>query len=104
MTETGFAEYRSFGLSQNGDCTDLFENLCVNSLKEDLANATPFNPPLFSLSFLASLLQSKRPICYVISYLLQRGGVGEHGDEAGEAGGRHHVSTQLPRPSVLQGE
>jgi hypothetical protein len=37
------------GLSQDGACTDLFENLSVNSLKGDLSNATTFNPPLFSL-------------------------------------------------------
>ncbi len=37
------------GLSQDGACTDLFENLRVNSLKGDLSNATTFNPPLFSL-------------------------------------------------------
>jgi hypothetical protein len=37
------------GLSQDGACTDLFENLSVNSLKGDLSNATTFKPPLFSL-------------------------------------------------------
>ncbi len=37
------------GLSQDGACTDLFENLSVNSLKEDLSKATTFKPPLFSL-------------------------------------------------------
>jgi hypothetical protein len=37
------------GLSQDGACTDVFENLNVNSLKGDLSNATTFNPPLFSL-------------------------------------------------------
>ncbi len=37
------------GLSEDGACTDLFENLSVNSLKRDLSNATTFNPPLFSL-------------------------------------------------------
>ncbi len=37
------------GLLQDGACTDLVENLSVNSLKGDLWNATPFNPPLFSL-------------------------------------------------------
>jgi hypothetical protein len=36
-------------LSQDGACTDFFENLSVNSLKEDPSNATPFKPPLFSL-------------------------------------------------------
>ncbi len=37
------------GLSEDGACTDLFENLIVNSLKGGLSNATTFNPPLFSL-------------------------------------------------------
>ena len=37
------------GLSEDGACTDLFENLSVNSFKGDLSNATTFNPPLFSL-------------------------------------------------------
>jgi hypothetical protein len=30
------------GLSQDGDCTDLVENLSENSLKGDLLNATTF--------------------------------------------------------------
>jgi len=37
------------GHSQDGACTNLFKNLCVNSLKGDLSNATTFNPPLFSM-------------------------------------------------------
>ncbi len=37
------------GLSEDGACTDLFENFSVNSLKGGLSNATTFNPPLFSL-------------------------------------------------------
>jgi hypothetical protein len=38
------------GLSQDGACTDLFEDLGVNSLKGDLSNDdTTFKPPLFSL-------------------------------------------------------
>jgi hypothetical protein len=37
------------GFSQDGACTDLLENLSVNSLKRDLSNALTFNPPLFSL-------------------------------------------------------
>ncbi len=37
------------GHSQDGACTDLFENLSVNSLKGDFSNATTFKPPLFSL-------------------------------------------------------
>ncbi len=37
------------GLSQDGACTDLVENLSENSLKGDLSNATTFNRPLFSL-------------------------------------------------------
>ncbi len=37
------------GLLQDGACTNLFENLSVNSLKGDLSNGTTFNPPLLSL-------------------------------------------------------
>ncbi len=37
------------GLSEDGACTDLFENLSVNSLKRGLSNGTTFNPPHFSL-------------------------------------------------------
>jgi hypothetical protein len=37
------------GLAQDGACTDLFENLSVNSLKGHLSNDNKFNPPLFSL-------------------------------------------------------
>ncbi len=37
------------GISQDGACTDLFENLSVNRLKGDLSNDTIFKPPLFSL-------------------------------------------------------
>ncbi len=37
------------GFSQDGACTDLLENLSVNSLKGVLSNVTTFNPPLFSL-------------------------------------------------------
>ncbi len=37
------------GLSQDGACTGLFENLIVNSLKGGLSNDTTFKPPLFSL-------------------------------------------------------
>ncbi len=36
-------------LSQDGACTDSFENFRDNSLKGGLSNATTFNPPLFSL-------------------------------------------------------
>ncbi len=36
-------------LSEDGACTDLSENLSVNSLKGDLSNATTSNPPFFSL-------------------------------------------------------
>ncbi len=36
-------------LSQDGACTDSFENFGYNSLKGGLSNATTFNPPLFSL-------------------------------------------------------
>jgi hypothetical protein len=37
------------GLSQDGACTDLYENLSVNSVKGYLSNDTTFKPPLFSL-------------------------------------------------------
>jgi hypothetical protein len=37
------------GLSENGACADLFENLSLNSIKGDLSNATTFNPSFFSL-------------------------------------------------------
>jgi hypothetical protein len=39
------------GLSDDGACTDLSENLCVNSLKRDLSNATTeaSNTPFFSM-------------------------------------------------------
>ena len=36
-------------LSQDGACTNLFENLSENNLKGDLSNDTTENPPLFSL-------------------------------------------------------
>jgi hypothetical protein len=39
----------SFRPLKDGACTNLFKNLCVNSLNGDLSNATTFNPPLFSL-------------------------------------------------------
>jgi hypothetical protein len=35
------------GLSEDEACTDLLENLCVNSLKGGLSNAITFNPPSF---------------------------------------------------------
>ncbi len=37
------------GLSQDGACTDSFENFRENSLKGDLLNNITLNPPLFSL-------------------------------------------------------
>jgi hypothetical protein len=37
------------GLSQDGACTDSFENFRENSLKGDLSNDITFNPPLFLL-------------------------------------------------------
>jgi hypothetical protein len=39
-------------LSQDGACTDLFENFSENSLKGDLSNNTTLNPPLFSFSLM----------------------------------------------------
>jgi hypothetical protein len=38
------------GLSQDGACTDLFENFSENSLNGDLSNNTTLNLPLFSLA------------------------------------------------------
>jgi hypothetical protein len=38
-----------FGLSQDGPCTNLFENFRDHSLKQDLSNNTTVNPSLFSL-------------------------------------------------------
>ncbi len=37
------------GLSEDGACTELSENLSMNSLKGDLSNATTSKPPFFSL-------------------------------------------------------
>ncbi len=37
------------GLSQDGACTDSFENFRENSLKGDISNDIFFNPSLFSL-------------------------------------------------------
>ncbi len=45
------------GLSQDGACTDLFENLSVNSLKGDLSNVTSFKPPLFSMVNIFKLIK-----------------------------------------------
>jgi hypothetical protein len=39
------------GLSQDGACTDSFENFCENNLKGDLSNDITLNPPLFSLVY-----------------------------------------------------
>jgi hypothetical protein len=50
MIETGFALRGAvLGPSQDGACTNLFENFSENSLKGDLSNDTTNNPPLFSL-------------------------------------------------------
>ena len=38
-----------FCLSEDGACTDLFENFSENSLKQGLSIDTTFDPPLFSL-------------------------------------------------------
>ncbi len=56
------------GLSRDGACTDLFENLCENSLKGDLSNDTKFNPPLFSLvNTLKKLNFPLRPLLWIVS-------------------------------------
>jgi hypothetical protein len=56
------------GLSQDGACTDLFENLSVNSLKGDLSNATTFKPPLFSLVNTFNLMQLVKSLLYMCIY------------------------------------
>ncbi len=49
IIETGFAEwFVVLCLSQDGACTDSFENFRENSLKGDLSNDITLNPPLFS--------------------------------------------------------
>jgi hypothetical protein len=68
-----------------------FENLNVNSLNGDLSNATNSNPPLFSLvnTFkfsCQSVAKEASQLLFDPILLLQRGGVRQHGDEAGEAG------------------
>jgi len=40
------------GRSQDGACTNLFENLNVNSLMGDLSNATTFSPFFFLIGVL----------------------------------------------------
>ncbi len=48
ITEIGF-RWEVLGLSRDGVCNDLFENLSVNNWKPDLSNATTFDPSFFSL-------------------------------------------------------
>jgi hypothetical protein len=48
MTKTVFAEYSFIGLSQDGACTDLIENLSKNNIKGDLSNAATLSIHLFS--------------------------------------------------------
>ncbi len=43
------ARWVVLGLSQDGACTNLFENFRENSLKGDLSNDTTVTPPLLSL-------------------------------------------------------
>ncbi len=58
------------GLSQDGTCTDLFENFSENSLKGDLSNDIIVNPPLFSL---VNTFKSKNIIFYFkLSKLLMK--------------------------------
>jgi hypothetical protein len=47
MIQTGFVE--QFNASQDGACTNLFENFSENNLKGDLSKDTTENPPLLSL-------------------------------------------------------
>jgi hypothetical protein len=55
-----FAE--SFYASQDGACTDLFENLSVNNLKGDLSNATIFNfQPTSFLTFKVEVVEDLTP-------------------------------------------
>jgi hypothetical protein len=57
------------GFSQDGACTDLLENLSMNSLMGDLSNALTFNPPLFSLvkgtklTYCSTTIQSRMTGC-----------------------------------------
>jgi hypothetical protein len=45
ITATGFAEW--FYASQDGACTDYFENFRENTVKGDLSNDITLNPPSF---------------------------------------------------------
>ncbi len=49
-------------LSQNGACTDSFENFLENSLKGDLSTDNTLNPPLFSL--VKSLRVEQKPLTF----------------------------------------
>jgi hypothetical protein len=52
------------GLSQDGACTNLFENFGEHSLKRDLSNDTAVNQPLFSLvNTVKQILQSYKQCC-----------------------------------------
>jgi hypothetical protein len=48
------------GLSQDGACTDSFENFRENSLNGDLSNDITLNPPLFSLVNTFKDIKSKK--------------------------------------------
>ncbi len=50
------------GLSQDGACTDLFENFSENSLKGDLPNDTTLTPPLFSLVNTFNIFIAMKPM------------------------------------------
>ncbi len=47
--DTNWVRGAVLGLSQEGACTDSFENFRENSLKGDLSNDITLNPPLFSM-------------------------------------------------------
>jgi hypothetical protein len=50
MWHANFPDFPAvLGLSQDGACTNLFENFRQHSLKRGLSNDTTVNPPLFSL-------------------------------------------------------
>ncbi len=61
------------GISQDGACTDLLENLSVNNLKGDLStNSTSFNQPLFSLAntFNVTMFRQDRNYAWVPQHQL----------------------------------
>ncbi len=58
------------GLSQDGACTDLFENFSENSLKRNLSNDTTVTPPLFSLVNTFKEIKWKAPVTWRKSVII----------------------------------